>query len=217
LIEERIHQMSDISSGKTHKAITESEAAELLLHNGYALPKDIAHMVPTSACSEPSSKLHGDCQETASMTEANMSVTQLSQPYESAARKSQTIDDAPARRRPGMKLAAANSKAIELAKSDPAFLSGSLREWAEAIGCSEGQVAKLDLWIAKQREADHKSNQSKSPRTVSLTGGLLATTPADCDDPLQRLIREQKADDEPSPLEPDPPDKPLRVQLRKKL
>jgi hypothetical protein len=116
-----------------------------------------------------------------------------------------------------MSLAAANSKVSELAKDDPSFISKSLREWAGAIGCSEGQVAKLDLWIAKQKEAGPKSNQARSPKTVSLTGGLLATTPAQGDDQLQRLIRDQKADREPSPLDPDPPDKRLKVHSRKEL
>jgi hypothetical protein len=121
------------------------------------------------------------------------------------------------RRRRRMTLAAANSKASELAKSDPAFLTKSLREWANAIGCSDGQVARLDLWIAKQKAAGHKAKQPKSPKTVTLTEGLLAVTPADGDDPLKRLIREQQADPELSPLDPDAPDKRCRIRLHKKL
>jgi hypothetical protein len=121
----------------------------------------------------------------------------------------------PLRRR--MMLAAANSKAMELAKSDPAFMSKSTREWADDIGCSYGLVGKLDLWIQKQELTGHDSKQSKSPQTVSLTDQLLAVTSADEEQPLQRLIREQRADQEPSPLEPDSPDKPRRVHYRKKL
>jgi hypothetical protein len=121
---------------------------------------------------------------------------------------------APRRRR--MTLAAANTRASELAKEDSAFLSMSLRAWANAIGCSEGQVVNLDLWIAQHKQADNESKKRKSPKTVTLTESLLAVTP-ERDESLQRLIREHKADREPSPLEPDPPDKRRRVRSRKEL
>src|SRR5262249_11683120 len=47
---------------------------------------------------------------------------------------------------PGMTRKEANDKAIALAKADRFFVQRSLREWADAIGCSEGLVPKLDLW-----------------------------------------------------------------------
>lgn len=120
------------------------------------------------------------------------------------------------RRNRRMKLAVANSKAYELAKNDPSFLSKSMRDWADAIECSEGQVARLELWKAKQKESCDGSARMKSPKTVSLTDKQLAVTP-DKDEELQRLIQEQNANLEPSPLEPDPPDYPHRVRQRKKL
>jgi hypothetical protein len=115
-----------------------------------------------------------------------------------------------------MTLAAANSKATELAKDDPAFLSKSQRAWADAIGCSDGLIAKLDLWKAKQNRVDDEPKQTKSPKTVSLTDELLAVIP-DREEELQRLVREHTANLEPSPLDPDPPDQPRRVKQHKKL
>jgi hypothetical protein len=127
-----------------------------------------------------------------------------------------TCEHPPPRRKRRMSRAAANSKAFELAKADPAFLSKSQRAWADDIGCSDGLIAKLDLWKAKQKGAEDELKQAKSPKTVSLTDGLLAVTP-DTDEELQRLIREHRVNFEPSPLDPDPPDRPLRVKQHKKL
>jgi hypothetical protein len=120
------------------------------------------------------------------------------------------------RRQRRMTLAAANSKATELARADSAFLTKSQRAWAEAIGCSDGLIAKLDLWKAKQKGLGDESRQTKSPKTVCLTPELLAVTP-DPGEELQRLIREHTANLEPSPLDPDPLDQPRRVRQRKKL
>jgi len=47
-----------------------------------------------------------------------------------------------------MSVEEANQKAMDLAKADRLFVQRSLREWAHAIGCSDGLVAKLPLWRA---------------------------------------------------------------------
>jgi hypothetical protein len=123
----------------------------------------------------------------------------------------------PATSRPRrMTLAAANSKATELAKVDPAFLYKSQRAWADAIGCSDGLITKLELWKAKQKRAGNEPKQTRSPKAVSLTNKVLAVTP-DREEELQRLICEQNANLEPSPLDPDPPDHPRKVKHHKKL
>lgn len=140
---------------------------------------------------------------------------ELHQEYAKAVEIVQTAAPA-SRRHRQMTLAAANSKATELAKADSTFLSKSQRAWAREIGCSDGLVTKLDLWKVKQKKADEEPQPKRSPKTVSLTHDLLAVVP-DSDEELQRLIREQKSELEPSPLDRDPIDRPRRVRHRKKL
>ncbi|MFH1267773.1 MAG: hypothetical protein ABIK89_18815 [Planctomycetota bacterium] len=72
----------------------------------------------------------------------------------------------------------ANEIALELAEADPEFVKKPAEYRAEKIGCSVGLVQKLTLWEA-------------------VTGRK--------DEELERLIEEQKADLEPSPLIDDPP------------
>lgn len=113
----------------------------------------------------------------------------------------------------------ANERAIQLTEADPSFLDKSLREWAAAIDCSEGLVVKLRLWKeTMKRTGRGKRGRARVPKAVSLTRGLEATfegSKGDAPDELERLIEEQRADAEPSPLEDDPPSsKPKKVVSR---
>jgi hypothetical protein len=120
-----------------------------------------------------------------------------------------------------MTRAEADNKARMLAKKrKKRFLELPIREWAKAIGCSTGLVAKLPLWIETQaRKQRQPRGQGKSPKTVSLTANLEAVTGhGDKDAAIRQLIKEQEADYEPSPLEDDPLDRPkTAVRARKRL
>jgi hypothetical protein len=113
----------------------------------------------------------------------------------------------------------ANSKAMALAKADPAFVHLPLRDWATAIGCSEGQVPKLPLWQDTMKQTGRgKKKGPSAPKVVSLTDSLEAVTgEGGRDEVLNQLTAEQQADFEPSPLDEDPPDRPRKVRTRKRL
>lgn len=73
----------------------------------------------------------------------------------------------------------------------------SARGLARAIGCSLGTVSKLPAWRAYQEKA--KRQKARAPKAVALTEGVLANQGAE-DKELERLIAEQQADFEASPL-----------------
>lgn len=130
--------------------------------------------------------------------------------------------------RRGMPKAEANIKARELLRSDRCLADCTCKEWAKRIGCSEGTVVKLPTWKAIQ-EKKSKASKGRMPSVVSLTDSLqantdrrgkvgraMSTTPDES--VLAQLIREQRVDREPSPLEADSPDaEPARVRARKRL
>src|SRR5262249_23970759 len=111
-----------------------------------------------------------------------------------------------------------NSKAMELAEADGAFVERTLRECVAAIGCSVGVVAKVRLGKATRRKTGRGTKDGvAAPKVVSLTPSLEATV-GDEGPELNRLVAEQRADMEPSPLEDDPPGtRPRRVRTRKRL
>jgi hypothetical protein len=124
----------------------------------------------------------------------------------------------PVRGRHRMTVEEANEKAMDLAKADRFFVQRPLREWAEAIGCSEGTVAKLTLWRETMKATGRgRSGRVAPPKAVSLTGNLEAGI-GDEDANLKRLIAEQAADAEPSPREEDQPgQRPRKVRTRKRV
>jgi hypothetical protein len=95
----------------------------------------------------------------------------------------------------------ANAKAMKLAQSDTSFAEAPrVRRWAKAIGCSTGLVSALPFWKACQKKIG-KVNAAKKPKVVALTD-VVAATVGQLDPELERLISEQQADSEPSPLDP---------------
>jgi hypothetical protein len=94
----------------------------------------------------------------------------------------------------------------------------SVRELAEAIGCSPGLAAKLEAWKAVQEQREKRNPTTKrkaAPLTEKVLGDAGQKERAEA---LHRLVDEQCADFEPSPLENDPPaDPPLRVKARKEV
>jgi hypothetical protein len=119
---------------------------------------------------------------------------------------------------PRMTRQAANAKAMELAKADPSFVQRSLREWADAIGCSEGLVANLPFWRETMKQTGRgKEGSVPAPKAISLTSNLEAVTgEGGRDEQLKSLIAEQEADREPSPVDDDAPGSPPRKVYHKK-
>jgi hypothetical protein len=109
-------------------------------------------------------------------------------------------------KRRGMSKEEANHRARDILREYPEI---SVRELARRIGCSTGLVSQLIVYRMVRERLDSDA-QPKKPKTVSLSDDLLAMTGRD-DEALKRLIEEQEADSEPSPLEDDESRKPNRV------
>src|SRR5262249_34053284 len=109
-----------------------------------------------------------------------------------------------------------------LAKADPSFVRGSVRDWATAIGCSTGLVNKLSLRITTMEKTGRgRRGRTPAPKAVGLTPKIEATIGTGGrseDDAPYQLINEQQRDYEPSSAENDPPGrKPVKVRYRKKV
>jgi hypothetical protein len=121
---------------------------------------------------------------------------------------SQTITPATACSRPKLTKEEANIKVREyLTKHHDA----KIRDLPSNIGCSVGLIAKTPAWKAFQA-AKKEGRQPKKSKTVRLTSKsqkIIGTEDLE----VQRLINEQKADSEPSPLENTP--EPVKVYGRR--
>lgn len=73
-----------------------------------------------------------------------------------------------------------------------------VRSLAEAIGCSQGLVSKLDAWRAYQDEREAKQGPA-APKAMTMTDRTLASEGRE-DAALEQLIKEHQADFEDSPL-----------------
>jgi hypothetical protein len=111
----------------------------------------------------------------------------------------------------------ANNRAMVLGRADSDFEDNpNVKIWAKKIGCSTGLVVNLPFYRKCAEEAGTaRRGQPLGPKTVSLTTNVLATVACE-DEELGRLIAEQHADREPSPLAPDPPDKSRKVRQYKR-
>jgi hypothetical protein len=92
----------------------------------------------------------------------------------------------------------ANIEARKYLKKKPL---ATARELSEGIGCALGRVPKLPAWQSVQ-EQRAKGRKPKQPAVVRLSDKMQRVTGAE-DEQLKELIEEQKADNEPSPLEDD--------------
>ena len=95
----------------------------------------------------------------------------------------------------------ANIKAREFLRENP---NATARELATGIGCSSGLVSKLPAWQAVTEQRD-KGRQPKKAVTVALTSKMEQAIGVE-DEALIKLINEQQADAEPSPLQDDAAD-----------
>jgi hypothetical protein len=98
-------------------------------------------------------------------------------------------------------------------------LQAHLKAKNPAGTCSLATVSRLPAWRAYRDKLELSGQKGKKgrPKAVPLTKKVEATTGRP-DEELQRLIQDQRADDEPSPLEEDLPDQPpRRVRQRKRV
>jgi hypothetical protein len=114
--------------------------------------------------------------------------------------------------KPRMSKESADKTARGLAAREPEFKKATSREWAKRIGCSTGLVSKLPLWIELHPEPRQK--RGGRPKAVGLTSKVEASV-GSRDEELDRLVKEQLADAEPSPLD-DSPGPRCRVQFYKR-
>lgn len=103
----------------------------------------------------------------------------------------QLAGQAPARPKPGRRMSRdeANVRAREFLTANPEATS---RELAAALGCSAAWAVKLAAWVAVSGE--RKKGRAPKPKAVALTPKLLATTAADTQRELDRLVAQQTAD-----------------------
>jgi hypothetical protein len=138
----------------------------------------------------------------------------------------------PRKRKRGMSVLTANEKGHELfSKMRAKFALLSEREQARMIGCSWETWSQTSLYqLLKERKAKAKPEtthphgppvQNLSARTLASIGeedeSLQALTNEEKDKAIQALAKEQEAEADPSPLEPDLPDQPRKVNYRKRL
>jgi hypothetical protein len=121
--------------------------------------------------------------------------------------------------RPPMSKEQADAKARELAKElGPKFYLLSKREQAKMIGCHHktwgGTLFYQTALQEKSRLLPQPATGKSRRRASNLSDKTLASVGREHGE-LQRLIDEQKADYEPSPLDHDPPDAPRRVRCPK--
>jgi hypothetical protein len=89
----------------------------------------------------------------------------------------------------------ANEKAMKLAKADHRFVHKSQREWAKALGCSVGLVAKLPFWKATMKQSGRGKGEKK-PKAVPMSDeGWAMVGEGERDECLRKLIDEQERDD----------------------
>jgi len=94
-----------------------------------------------------------------------------------------------------------------------------LKEKNPAGTCSTETIHGLPAWRAYQEALQRRGlkGKKKKPKAVGLTDKVEATI-GESDPALEKLIEQQEADSEPSPLEADPPDgRPQRVRFRKQV
>jgi hypothetical protein len=133
-----------------------------------------------------------------------------------AAASTAAAEPAPPVGRSRMKVGEANDKAMKLAgEMRDGFFALSGRQQAKMIGCSWATWTKTDFYvIAQDKRPGGKRQRVTSPKTLSLTAEREAVTgEGGKDEVLQKLIEEQEADNEPSPLM----DRPRRIHSRKRL
>jgi hypothetical protein len=118
----------------------------------------------------------------------------------------------------------ANAVAMDLAKQDARFVDDGIRQWAARIQekagkkCTEWTVGQTRLWLTTMETTGRgrrKGKRQSRPKAVSLNES--AAGKGERDVVLKQLAQEQAADFEPSPLDDDPPDEPLRVRHRKRV
>lgn len=96
----------------------------------------------------------------------------------------------------GMPRREANIEARKHLEQNP---DAKARDVAKAIGCALGMVSKLPAWQAVQ-EQRMRGKKPKAAKVVNLTSKMEAVTGRE-ESPLCKLIAEQEADAEPSPLD----------------
>jgi hypothetical protein len=125
-------------------------------------------------------------------------------------------EDTPATRR-RMTVEEANAEALHVAgRLGQTFFTASDRAQAKLIGCHVQTWRKTPLFRKKYPRGRKPTRRAR--RACSFTSALEDVTgKGGRDAVLDDLVAEQAAEMEPSPLEPDAPEKPRKVNVRKRV
>jgi hypothetical protein len=126
-----------------------------------------------------------------------------------------------------MKVEEGNKEAMRLAKEYGAgFFAMSLNKQAKLVGCHPNTWKKTSFFQQAVATGKISPAKARGPKVKSLTAGREAATGEGEKDEIQeqvaegelrRLMAEQAADCEPSPLKDDPPGRERKVHFRKRL
>jgi hypothetical protein len=128
----------------------------------------------------------------------------------------------------GMKVKDANDEAMNLAgRNRKQFFAKSIRGQAKEIGCHVRTWQRTEFFKAAVRNGQIIPPKERAPKTVSITKKLEEVTGVGEKDEIQKeasrrelmhkLIAEQGADFEPSPLSDDPPGAKRKVHTHKRI
>jgi hypothetical protein len=102
----------------------------------------------------------------------------------------------------------ANLAAMELARQNPAFVDGGVRDWAAAISvatgktCSISTVMKTQMWTTTMQATGRGKTKGKAPKAISFSENMEAVIGrGDNQEVLNKLIADHNADNEPSPFD----------------
>jgi hypothetical protein len=120
----------------------------------------------------------------------------------------------PAKRERIWTVANANDALRKLITTKPALCTKSIRELAKEIGCPSSTLQKTATWKDISNKKPKRSNVSPRP-VVTLTSKMTETIGrVERDTVLNKLIQQQEADSEPSPLDDDPPERAYARRVR---
>jgi hypothetical protein len=103
--------------------------------------------------------------------------------------------------KPSITVDEANAVAMKLAKQNPQFVHGRVRDWAAAIRkdsgktCSTATVKKMPFWIRTMEITSRGRTKGKTPKAVGITDKLKSGIGTGSEhEVLEALIAEQAGD-----------------------
>jgi hypothetical protein len=206
-----LDKLEELEASLTHLADACSDGLDSQMHKALAQLRDaLAAIRPETQPSSWQHYLPGlKFKHVRTYKNAATHVHKLTRPpainpwAQEAERAKRALSGTNGRRIRSMTMAEANDKAMKLAKQKRSFVHQSQREWAEAIGCSTGLVAKLPLWkeTVKRTGRARGKGSNRKPKAVPMKDeGWNMASKGERDETLRQLIDEQQQDDRQTKL-----------------